>query len=349
MRSKIIFLFVLLFLSLGEMLLDTHAQETCTGSSQPVIVEICRELQRAERPDRVTRREFRYESPRPNVSITIEPKAAFTIEKLPSPSGSLFLIKIVEPSLLFRTEGGLTFPIQVTLQESSLTGATGTIRIDADSRCETIMEFRQAGEPLNLDILGKRFDLQWLYPANLLSKPEVLGTQVRVKRLGQGEATLTLVVRDGTVEIARATRAVLDCSDLPRTPPTPSEAVIELMTPTRCYKPLGTRVISINNGIRHFYNAQNVCTRPIRCEWIVWVSHFRSAADADSAAQNNSDAGSLHTSGRGSYWALIPGRTGDANGERSASFDIVTSESVAGAPSLYYWHRFNVANCTWAE
>lgn len=348
MRSKVIFfIFILLSLLSWEFLLDTYAQEACTGSPQPVIVEICRELERAGLPERVTRREFRYENPHSNVSIEITPNNAFTIEKQSSPNGSLFLIKIVDPSLLFRRDGTLAFPLRISLKE--ITSIIGAIRIDADSRCETILEFRQADKPLNLDDVGKRFNLQWLYPTNLLSKPEVLGTQVRVKRLGQGEATVTLVVRDGTVEIARATRAVLDCTSLPHSTPSSSEVIVELMTPERCFKPISTRSINIENGQSHFYTGQNVCSRPIVCSWNAWISHYTSPADAENDLRDGSSGRSQHTSGTITVFAKIPGRRGDMNGEHSGRFDIVTKQFILGQKSLNYWHRFTVADCEWDQ
>lgn len=346
MRSKILFLFLLVILLICEVFHDTHAQEKCAGSNHPTVVEICKELEKAERPDRISRTEFKYENPRSDVSIIIEPKDAFTVEKLPSPRGSSFLIKIIKPQLLFRPEGGLTFPVRVIIGE--FTGAAPPIRIDADSRCETILEFRQAGEPLNLETVGSRFKLEWIYPANLLSGPEVLGTQVRVRRLGKGEATLTLIVRDGTVEVARATRSVLDCTDLPPTTPSSTESIVELMMPTQCFRPAGQRRLSIRSGMRYYYTLENVCSRPIRCSWDSAVQHYTSAKDSEDDIRDDGNRYERE-SGERRFSQTIPGRTGNKNGRITGSFDVVSDLVIRGERSRNYRHNLTTADCEWDQ
>ncbi|MGA4607609.1 hypothetical protein [Pseudoalteromonas maricaloris] len=323
------------------------SQGTCVGSSQNVVRDICKELERAELPEKVKHSEYRYTNQKAGIVIEMEPAAAFRIEPVPNATGTAYSIRIVDASVLFRKRGGLVFPVTVSLKEMVSGGAVGTIRIEPDSKCETILEYKQAGQPIDLDILASEFTLDWQYPDTLLTKPFIEGKQVRISRRAPGSAALTLVVHDGDEEIARVSRQVLDCDGDTASPPIGESSISETMTPKRCYKPLSVRMVDINAGKRFYFDVQNVCSVPIKCSWGGEVSHYLSQQDAENDLRDGNAGRSVRTSGRGTFTITIPARSQTANGTASGSFDIVTSKSVIGQKHLNYWHRLTIAECEW--
>lgn len=348
MKNRLPLLSFLLGLFLVGGSVNVLAQ--CTTQGQlPVVTEICRELERAQIPTRVsTTKEFRLVDPRPYLEVRIEPVQAFEIFGTSDSSGTSYVFKIIRPDLLFTKEGELYFPVRVNIIIG--TGDVGGIRIDADSRCETILEFRQADKPLNLERLGPNIEMEWIYPSAILSPPSVSGTQVRTTRLAAGAATLTLVLRRNGVEIARATRPVLECANLPLPVASSQIEITELMTPSRCYKPIGVRTVDIQNGQTYYYNVENVCSRPIECSWDVSVGHYTSAQEARDDLREGTNRRSRLITGEKGFGVLIPRRRSDGvNGQANGEFTTISTTRIQNENARNYWHTWTTARCRWFE
>lgn len=319
------------------------ADEGCAGTQQTVIAEICEEIEGAEHPARIKKTEFTYRSDVSGTIITLDPASAFSIAPINVESGSAFRISITDPKRLFETRGGLLFPVVLTLKEIS--GVAGKIRIEPDARCETILEYKQAGIPLDLNAVGETFELEWEYPSALVTRPEIEGTQVRTQRIAKGPALVTLIVKDEGQEVARASRAVLDCASLPTATPSDDETINEPMTPSGCFRPGGLRHLAVENGSRVFYTAQNVCSVPIQCEWSTMAYHYNSGKDLEADIEDGVFKRDKGATGTGQFEVHIPARVGKTYGSSAGEFTQLVDNPDDDA--LWFWNDFSLAQCTW--
>jgi len=321
----------------------------CNVSNNSTVAAICEELQRASRPNLVTKVNYTFESIRTVSSIEMTPASAFRVTKVVSPSGSKFQIEIVDASLLFKLDGGLWFPVPIRMDVLTGEVEVGTIKIDADSRCETILEFTQSGQPIDLNQVQTRFQLKWEYPASLVVPPVVNGSQVRVNRIRNGEANITLKIMDGTIEIAKATRAVQDCNSVTnlssRDAPT-----IQYLTPERCWKPLRTGQVDEGTLSTYHFRAANVCTRPITCQFRTWVTHYTSQFDANEDMRLSSNSRSKMESAVKMVEVSINARVGGEDGLTVDSFTIFSNQTYNGSSIRGYWNRFTAPDsCFWSS
>ena len=159
------------------------------------------------------------------VKVTVIPAAAFE-EPQERPDGS-WVIRIKDPSLLYRVDAGIRVPVGVRIRIERDWGDQGTFQLDASSACINILVYTQVGGgAVNLrELLAHPgYETTLNYPADILQQKEITDTHATFERIRPGNASVTLRVRSlETNTVQEITNVIPECgiSSAPVTPPPP--------------------------------------------------------------------------------------------------------------------------------
>jgi hypothetical protein len=164
------------------------------------------------------------------IKVSVSPAGAFEAPQ-EKPDGS-WVIRIKDPSLLYRLDAGIKVPVAVRVSIERDFGDQATFQLDASSACINILVYTQVGGgEVNLEELLSHpgYETKLDYPADLLKQREIRGTHVTFERIRSGPAAVALRVRSlETDTVQEITNVIPECgiSSEPVTPePLPVQPV----------------------------------------------------------------------------------------------------------------------------